>query len=577
VLSRVLDPAAERQLADARRALDELATTLATVPATAADTATLTGAVRQLDDFFLLVVVGEFNAGKSAFVNALIGTRALAEGVTPTTSDITVLGYGADHANELADDGTRRVRAPMELLRDLHIVDTPGTNAILREHERLTTDFVPRSDLVLFVTSSDRPFTETERALLEVIRDWGKKIVVVINKIDLVERPEEVEAIVGFVRDGVARLLDIRPEVFPVSARLAWRAKQGEPALWAASRFEPLERFIRETLDEGERFRLKLANPLGVGEALARRYAAVADEHLALLADDTAALDDVERQLAAAREDMADGFALRMTSLEKILLEMEARGHAYFDDTLRVGRVFDLMNKARIEQEFEERVVADTPRRVEREVAALVEWMVDHDFRQWQAVTSRLAARQREHADRVLGPGDGGLFHSDRTRLIESVGREAQRVVERYDQRREAQAISEGARQAVAATAAMGAGALGLGAAVTVAASTAVADVTGLVAAGVLAAVGLFIIPARRKKARADIREKVTALREQLVSALRDEFAAAQQRSADRLDAAVAPYARFVRTEQQRWRELGERLRTWQRRAEALLAETRSR
>jgi small GTP-binding protein len=572
VLSRVLDPAAERQLADARRALDDLATTLATVPATGADAATLAGAVRQLDDFFLLVVVGEFNAGKSAFVNALVGRRVLEEGVTPTTAQITVVGYGPDGGHEGADDGTRRVSAPVDLLRDLHIVDTPGTNAIVREHERLTTDFVPRSDLVLFVTSSDRPFTETERALLEVIRDWGKKIVVVVNKIDLVERPDEVEAIVTFVRDGVARLLDIRPEVFPVSARLAWRAKQGEPALWAASRFEPLERFIRETLDEEERFRLKLSNPLGVGEALAKRYAAVAREHLALLEDDTAALDDVDRQLAAARDDMADGFTLRMTTIEKILLEMEARGHAYFDDTLRVGRVFDLMNKSRIEQEFEERVVSDTPRHVEREVAALVEWMVDHDFRQWQAVTSRLAARQREHADRVLGGTDAGVFHSDRTRLIESVGREAQRVVDRYDQRREAQAISEGARQAVAASAAMGAGALGLGAVVTVAASTAVADVTGLVAAGVMAAVGFFIIPAKRKKARADMREKVSALREQLVRALRGEFTAAQQRSAERLDTAVAPYARFVRTEQQRWQELAQRLDGWQHRAAALLS-----
>ena len=75
----------------------------------------------------------------------------------------------------------------MPLLRDIHIVDTPGTNAIMREHERITAEFVPRSDLVLFVTSADRPFTETERAFLEQIRGWGKKVVVVINKIDILE------------------------------------------------------------------------------------------------------------------------------------------------------------------------------------------------------------------------------------------------------------------------------------------------------------------------------------------------------------------------------------------------------
>ena len=73
------------------------------------------------------------------------------------------------------------------LLREIHIVDTPGTNAIIREHEAITSEFVPRSDLVLFVTSADRPFTETERVFLEQVRGWGKKVVIVINKIDILE------------------------------------------------------------------------------------------------------------------------------------------------------------------------------------------------------------------------------------------------------------------------------------------------------------------------------------------------------------------------------------------------------
>ena len=73
-------------------------------------------------------------------------------------------------------------------------MDTPGTNAVLREHEALTREFVPRSDLVLFVTSADRPFTESERAFLEAIRDWGKKIVVVVNKIDILETEDDLRA-----------------------------------------------------------------------------------------------------------------------------------------------------------------------------------------------------------------------------------------------------------------------------------------------------------------------------------------------------------------------------------------------
>lgn len=140
--TRVLDEAAEQQLAEGRNILGDLREVLAVVPATAADMSALAASVRQLDDFFLIVVVGEFNAGKSAFINALLGSRILDEGVTPTTAQIHVLRFGEVSSAETLASGVRTIAAPVELLRDIHIVDTPGTNAIIREHEQLTTDFV---------------------------------------------------------------------------------------------------------------------------------------------------------------------------------------------------------------------------------------------------------------------------------------------------------------------------------------------------------------------------------------------------------------------------------------------------
>lgn len=569
--SRVVTDAALKELAEARALVGELREVLARVPATESDAATLARSIRQLDDLFLIVVVGEFNAGKSAFVNALAGADILEQGVTPTTAEIQLVRHGDVAGTSRDASGLRVVTAPVDILRDLHIVDTPGTNAIIREHERLTVDFVPRADLVLFITSADRPFTETERAFLDAIRDWGKKIVIVVNKIDILERESERSEVVGFVRESASRLLGVTPEIFPVSARLALRAKQGAQADWAASGFEPLERFIRDTLDDGGRFRLKLANPLGVGDSLARRYDAVAGERLSLLAEDVAALDDIERQLAAYRDDLAHGFDLRMTGVEKVLVDMEVRGHEYFEDTLRVGRVFDLLNKSRIRREFEERVVADAPAQIDRRVSEIIDWLVDQDFRQWDALSTRLAARRTAHGDRILGAPDVGSFHADRARLLESVGREAQRVVQTYDRTRESAAIADGARTAVAATAAVGASALGLGAAVTVAASTAAMDVTGILAAGVLGAVGLLIIPTKRRRARAEIRKKVSDLRVRLASALQTEFQTARDRGGRRLEDGLAPYARFVRTEQTRWREIRATLSSWRDRAAGFL------
>ena len=552
---RILDASAEAQLKSARDVLAALRDALVAFGASAADQAALAASIRQLDELFLLVVVGEFNAGKSAFINALLGGTVLAEGVTPTTAQIQVLRYGDTATSTVDSNGVRVITAPVDVLRDLQIVDTPGTNAIVREHERLTAEFVPRSDLVLFVTSADRPFTETERVFMDANRGWGKKIVIVVNKVDIFATASELDEVLRFVRSAASQLLGHEPNVLPVSARLAQRAKQGDPSQWAASRFEALERYLSSTLDAAQRFRLKLANPLGVGHALAQRYATIAAERLTLIADDLAVLADIERQLAVYRSDMERGFELRRAAVEKELAEMDMRGQRFFEDTLRIGRVVDLLNRARVQKEFEDKVVADAPVQIERRVTELIDWLVDQDFRQWQAITSRLSERHRHHGERVMGAPDVGTFHNDRSRLIDSVGREAQRVVDTYDRRREAEAIADQARVAVAAAAAAGGAAVGLGTIVTVAASSVAADVTGILLASVVLGVGFLIIPARRKRAKATLEEKLAALRARLTAALQAELARAREQSQLRLDDAVAPYARFVRAEEGRWRE----------------------
>src|SRR5204862_4731371 len=118
--------------------------------------------------------------------------------------------------------------------------------------------------------------------------------------------------------------------------------------------------------------------------------------------------------------------------------EMEKRGHEFFDENMRIGRVMDLLNRSRMQQGFEQNVVADTPQQVERKVGELVDWLVDADLRQWQDVTTHLAQRRRQYEDRIVGDADSGRFHSDRSRLLESVGRESQKVIDSFDGRKEA-------------------------------------------------------------------------------------------------------------------------------------------
>ena len=229
MLPQLLPASVEGLLREERALLRRLRGILVHLHASTAQQQTLEDSIAQLDEPFLLIVVGEFNAGKSAFINALVGQSILKEGVTPTTALITLLEHGDALQQAVMDTKILTVKAPAEILRNIRIVDTPGTNAIIREHETLTSEFVPRADLVFFVTSAERPFSETERAFMERIRTWGKKIVVVVNKDDLLETAEQREEVRSFVADNARRLLGFEPEIFFVSARSAIREKQGEP------------------------------------------------------------------------------------------------------------------------------------------------------------------------------------------------------------------------------------------------------------------------------------------------------------------------------------------------------------
>jgi hypothetical protein len=248
---------------------------------------------------------------------------------------------------------------------------------------------------------------------------------------------------------------------------------------------------------------------------------------------------------------MQRDFKYRLADIENILYDMEKRGNAYFDETMRLGRIFDLLNKDRIQRGFEEQVVVDAPQAIEQKVVELIDWMVNADLRQWQGVMNYLEQRKREYEDRLIGDV-GGAFRYERDRLIESVGKSAQQVVETFDKAIEAEKMAQSAQEAVAGMALVEIGAVGLGAVVVAVATTVAADVTGILAASVMAALGLFVIPARRQAAKREMVAKIGELRQKLISAITGQFEKELNRSLERINEAVAPYTRFVRSEQEK-------------------------
>jgi len=513
-------------------------------------------ATDQLAGLFLLVIAGEFNSGKSSFINALLGERVLPEGVTPTTDRINLLHHGPEITERALEAYLLERTHPAELLRELNVVDTPGTNAVIRRHEELTRDFIPRADLVLFVTSADRPFSESEREFLERIREWGKKILFIVNKIDILAGPAEQAEVIAYVRDNAAALLGAAPQVFPVSARRAAQARaQGAAELWEQSGFDAMEEYLLRTLDQEERIRLKLLNPLNVGLRLSARYKEAAFERLKLLSQDIEALQSIDAQLALFHQEMLRDFEPRLSKLELLLGEMESRGQRFFEETVRLSRIRSLLDSEGIKRSFEREVVGDTPQQLEAEVGRLIDWIVERNLKVWQDVSQFVDRRRLSlHKEGMLGEVPT-TFNYNRQALLESVGRVSREVVGGYDREREARAIADEVQGAFATTALAEAGAIGLGTLVATVLTGAAADLTGILLATALAVGGFYVLPRKRRQAQRDFRRRVEQLRSRLRDGLTRQVHHEVTQSTDRVNEAIAPYRRFVHSQQQRINE----------------------
>ncbi len=519
-------------------------------------------ATRMLDEAFLLVVVGEFNAGKSSFVNALLGAQVLPEGVTPTTDRIYVLVHG-DTPGQLEptrDPFVSRLTHPLPSLEGVALVDTPGTNAIIRQHQALTEGFLPRADLVLFLTSADRPFTESERQFLALAARWGRSVIMVVNKADLLETPEQAEQVRAFVETGARGVLGLNPPVFLVSAR---REQRGGDAGFAA-----LRDALRDRLSETERARLKLASPLGTAAELLggeeRRSAAAR----ATLQEDLGILHDLERQRERHRETMRGELDAQLGRVGRLLSEFEVRADKFIDDKLRFGNLRGLMNSRDLEEQFRREAVAELPAAIERQFGAMIDRFVETNLHFWEDVQALLIRRQpSSEVARTR-------FSYDRGALLEGIGGSAREQLATTTEHQLARQFSQDAEDAMKGVIGGLAGGVGLGAGVGALIGATAFDFTGGILAGLtLGSLGLLLLPGKRTQAHRQLRQKVAELRETLERIVRREYEQEQERADARLNDATQPYIRFTEQQREQLGSAGERSAELRSRVEALQAE----
>lgn len=558
-LSGALPEAARDLLQRERAAIGRLRALVARAELGGDGESALATALEDLEGLFLLVVVGEFNAGKSTLINAMLGTTVMREGVTPTTDRVTLIVHGERATTTELSSELVRLTHPAPRLRALALVDTPGTNAVITHHQVLTEKFVPRSDLVLFVTSADRPFTESERAFLQRIAAWGRKVAVVVNKADLLLNDAEREEVMAFVRGHARATLGHTPDVVAVAARSAARARAaadaGEStaetdAALAASGLLDLERLLDERVDV-DRVRLKLEAGLGVARHVADEAIAAIDAQRGLLNDDRRTLDDVDRQQAQWTKDVAREGRAYLDRVKTVLLEVERRGEIFFDDTVQLGRILTLMRPEKARQTYEERVLRGAAEEIDAAVAAMSDWFVERTLQQWEDVVAFVSERRKAGDERVVGEV-GGRFRYDRTALIGALRERAEGVLDGYDVPAESRRMADALQASVLQTGLLEVGGLGLGAATVALVTSSAWDLTGIAAGLTVMGLGLLVLPRRRSKAKRELHGQMQALRDGLEGGLGRQLGEEAQRAAERLNGAVAPYTRFVRAELER-------------------------
>ncbi|GAB6189834.1 hypothetical protein JCM30566_15760 [Marinitoga arctica] len=108
---------------------------------------------KKLDEPYTFMIVGEVNSGKSSFINALLKNKELTKVSPQTCTDkINVIEYSEEpYEKDLPDKYIKYIGRPYEILKNIRIVDTPGTNSMIIEHEKITESFVPEADLIIFI------------------------------------------------------------------------------------------------------------------------------------------------------------------------------------------------------------------------------------------------------------------------------------------------------------------------------------------------------------------------------------------------------------------------------------------
>ncbi len=273
---------------------------------------------------FLFVVCGEVNAGKSTLVNGLFGENICKVNVLPETEKVHWYRWGSE-AKTIDTTPTLEERyRPIDFLQDFNIVDTPGTNSIVRGHQPITERFLPVADLLLFVFPVSNPWgAATWQFVSRLPPEQLENVAFILQQADL-RSDEDLAVILEHMRTLAEQKTGTRPEIFPVSGKMAMEAKRAQPFssnLWRKSGYPALESFISKRVSGNPERRRVLQDVRDSTQVALRQIEEKIDKRTATLDSDQRFLRELENEVDVRREAQATLLSERLTGLGEVFLK----------------------------------------------------------------------------------------------------------------------------------------------------------------------------------------------------------------------------------------------------------------
>lgn len=518
---------------------------------------TLQGLLKDVREPLLFVVVGEVKAGKSSLLNAIFREEFAKVDVLPATDRVYIFRYGErDSTVEVSPHLAERY-LPIPFLREFNVVDTPGTNTIVAQHQTITESFIPRADLVLFVFSVTNPWTQSAWQLLDFVqKKWLKNIVFVLQQADL-RSEAEIEIIRRHLEDTAMQRLGFTPPIFAVSARKALLAKttgQDNDQLRDESHFGALEEQINRMVTEGSARMLKLQSTGRTADLLVQELAEEIRGSYSTIQRDEQHLARITAFLQARKEQTLRQVAGFLRGVERACRDCAEHGTKLIEDKLSFWKTWRLVfTREKWQQDFQHEVEQKLRDTVQPQVENAVQ-LLETDLRGlWpqlqDTIEAQFASEGRSHFGKTIPD-----FARQRRELLQSIELTlVERIAGKGVEEQLSRMFSESAAwlRLPAGVAAAGGIATILAAMI----SASVADVTGIIAASA-AALGTFFAFTQRRRILNAYEKEMEAKRTELTRAIEQQMEHAIDLFYKEITTAFEPLAAFCATERKRYEPL---------------------